>query len=83
MSNPNDTTTPSFVEVWQIKPAENKSYDSEISLVSDDPDGRNAMKRAQQILESMWDSAASLEDLDITVTLCRGYVSKYELPEGI
>jgi hypothetical protein len=77
------SASPSSVQVWQIEPAENTSYDYEVSRVSNDPDGRNAMKRAQQILESKWDSAESLEDLEVTVTLRRGFMYEDELPEGI
>ena len=71
------------VGVWVIEPAYDSAYDSEVLRVSEDPDGRNAMERAQSILESKWDAFEPLEELNITVKIRRAFMHKSDLPDGI
>ena len=68
-------------DFWEVTPHYDKSYDTQVSPCQQDPEGKRAMEAAKDILETLWDQADSLENLDIAVTLRKIKMDPADVPE--
>ena len=64
-----------MIQVWKITAAENTDYDFEFIRVTGDPDGKEAMDRAVELLEIQLDDV----DLDVSDVIVR--IGKEMIPE--
>lgn len=71
MNNNNSDTKPRIKDYWIITPHMDSSYDTCCFPVDKDPEGRNALGYAKDVLEQLWDSADDLNELNITVSIKR------------
>ena len=69
------------VDVWEVTPHLDSRYDNFIIRVSDDQEGRKAIDYAKQVLESKWDAAEDLSNLDIQVRVRRMRMDEDDIME--
>jgi len=72
---------PQKVAVWKITPHWNDENDYTVIELSNDPDGRKALKQAQETLEMLWDNSVLYDNFNISVNISRGLEDPEDLPD--
>lgn len=69
------------IDVWEVMPHHNSQFDNCVIRVSEDPEGRKAIDYAKKVLESNWDEAEDLSNLDIQVRVRRMRMDEDDIME--